>query len=47
MWQKTRAFLSRHRKAFLIAFALYVVAIVALVWFSQGPQTEPFRYRID
>ena len=47
MWQGMLAFLSKHRKAFIIALALYVIAIVALVYFSQGPQTEPFLYQIN
>ncbi len=47
MWQKTLAFLSKYRKAFIIAFALYVLAIVALVYFSRGPQTEAFLYQIN
>lgn len=39
-------FSQRHKVAFLIAMAVYVLAILFLVLFSSGPQNEPFVYQI-
>ena len=47
MWQKTLAFVGRHRKALVIALLVYVAAIALLVVLSQGSQTEPFLYKVN
>ena len=44
--QKSKAFLGRNKKVLLIAAAVYLVAIVALIGLSMGPQTEPFVYQV-
>ena len=46
---KNRAidFLVKHKWALIITTAIFLLAIVFLVAFASGPQTEPFRYRIS
>lgn len=39
-------FVRRHKVAFLVATLVYVVAIAFLIFFSTGPQNEPFIYQI-
>jgi len=44
--QKAKAFMGRNKKVLFIATALYCLAMIALVGFSMGPQTEPFVYQV-
>jgi cell division protein FtsL len=44
--QRTKSFLSRHKKVLLITTAVYILLIVVLVALSMGPQTEPFVYQV-
>ncbi len=46
MWRQGLAFLARHRRALLIAIALYLAAMGLLLALSSGPRDEPFQYRI-
>jgi hypothetical protein len=45
--KKTLEILARHKKALLISFGVYVVAVGLLIVCSRGPQTEPFLYQIN
>lgn len=47
VWARVRAFLVRHRRALIIATVVYLLAILALILLSQGPQNEPFLYQIS
>jgi cell division protein FtsL len=44
--QRTKSFLSRHKKVLLITTAVYILLIIVLVALSTGPQTEPFIYQV-
>ena len=43
---RVMGFVRRHKKALLVAITVYVLAIVFLIFFSSGPQNEPFIYQI-
>lgn len=36
----------KYRKWILIGFVIYVMAMLALIFATSGPQTEPFKYQI-
>jgi len=44
---KAIGFLVKHKWALIITTSIFLLAILFLIVFASGPQTEPFRYRIS
>ena len=46
MKNKKPGFFQKYKKYLLIAIAIYIALTVLLIFFSSGPQEQPFVYQV-